>query len=285
MTYPGGKNADGVYQAIINQIPPHSVYIEPFLGSGAIARLKRPAELTICVDLDRQAIDKFAAWAQTNAPLWGPQKLWQSGAEDRTWWTDASSCLQLIQGDALTFLRYFPWARYPDSFVYLDPPYPLRARRSSRRMYVHEETPEFQEELLSLAVTLPTRVAISGYENELYSERLKDWRVISYTAVTRGGNAAKEFLWMNYPQPKILHDSRYTGARWQDRQLIRKMTKRWLGKLEKMEPARRLALIDAIKEFEGQNSPLENRVSKGYACPESARVFENEQSRDDRSED
>jgi hypothetical protein len=35
VSYPGGKNGLGVYQAIINRMPPHQVYIEPFLGLGA----------------------------------------------------------------------------------------------------------------------------------------------------------------------------------------------------------------------------------------------------------
>ena len=30
MTYPGGKGGAGVLQTIINQQPPHEVYIEPF---------------------------------------------------------------------------------------------------------------------------------------------------------------------------------------------------------------------------------------------------------------
>jgi DNA adenine methylase len=41
--YDGGKGAMGVAQWIINQIPPHRVYIEPFLGGGAVLRLKKPA--------------------------------------------------------------------------------------------------------------------------------------------------------------------------------------------------------------------------------------------------
>lgn len=32
MTYPGGKG--NAYHKIINLIPPHEVYIEPFLGRG-----------------------------------------------------------------------------------------------------------------------------------------------------------------------------------------------------------------------------------------------------------
>ena len=43
MSYPGGKNGAGVYQAIINQMPPHQTYIEGFLGSGAVLRMKKPA--------------------------------------------------------------------------------------------------------------------------------------------------------------------------------------------------------------------------------------------------
>jgi DNA adenine methylase len=52
MVYPGGKNGAGVYQTIINLMPPHDVYIEPFLGGGAIMRQKRPALLNIGLDLE-----------------------------------------------------------------------------------------------------------------------------------------------------------------------------------------------------------------------------------------
>jgi hypothetical protein len=57
VTYPGGKNGAGVYQRIINLMPPHRVYIEPFLGGAAIMRLKRPAALNFGIDRSQQAIN------------------------------------------------------------------------------------------------------------------------------------------------------------------------------------------------------------------------------------
>ena len=60
MAYPGGKAGDGVYQRLISLMPPHEVYIEPFLGGGAIMRHKRPALLNIGIDLDPQGYQYVA---------------------------------------------------------------------------------------------------------------------------------------------------------------------------------------------------------------------------------
>lgn len=81
MKYPGGKNAAGTFQKIINIIPPHKTYIELFLGSGAIMRLKRPAETNIGCDLSAKAIRNF------NKP---------------DWWN--SNC-HLIQGNAIELIK------------------------------------------------------------------------------------------------------------------------------------------------------------------------------------
>lgn len=61
MGYPGNKNSTGLFQAIINQQPPHTVYIEPFLGSGAVMLNKRAAAVNIGVDLNRPALRAFAS--------------------------------------------------------------------------------------------------------------------------------------------------------------------------------------------------------------------------------
>ena len=70
MLYPGGKNSAGVYQTIINLMPPDDVYMEPFLGGGAIMRQKRPAPLNIGLDLDVIArFDDAAAGIDISAML------------------------------------------------------------------------------------------------------------------------------------------------------------------------------------------------------------------------
>lgn len=55
MSYAGGKEGPGVFQTIINLMPSHSTYIEPFLGNAAVMRHKKPARLNIGVDLDPAA--------------------------------------------------------------------------------------------------------------------------------------------------------------------------------------------------------------------------------------
>ncbi|HXJ73601.1 MAG TPA: hypothetical protein VNM37_12130, partial [Candidatus Dormibacteraeota bacterium] len=87
MSYPGGKNGAGVYQRIISMMPPHQVYIEPFLGGGAIARLKRPAPVNIAMDLYAPAVENFRKLLASSDPpsryLTGSAETTGNGDEDR----------------------------------------------------------------------------------------------------------------------------------------------------------------------------------------------------------
>ena len=51
-SYPGGKSGAGVYQRLINEIPPHDMLIVPFAGRCGVTRRIRPAEHTILIDRD-----------------------------------------------------------------------------------------------------------------------------------------------------------------------------------------------------------------------------------------
>lgn len=218
-TYPGGKAQAGVYQAIICQLPPHSVYIEPFLGAGAIMRYKRPAARSIGIDLDEDAIAGF---------------------------DDGSCSVELIHGDALAFLRAYPWTG--GELVYCDPPYLMDVRSSDRPIYACEfATTEQHIELLDLLSSLPAMVAISGYWSQLYDMRIGHWRSITFEATTRGGTRRTEWLWMNYPEPDALHDYRYLGGDFRERQRIQRKIKRWEQRLAGMPRLERLAMMAALQ--------------------------------------
>ena|SRR5712692_4759188 len=58
MNYPGGKG--GCFRSIINEMPPHEVYIEPFLGGGNVMVNKLPSRRTIGIDADAGVVQQFA---------------------------------------------------------------------------------------------------------------------------------------------------------------------------------------------------------------------------------
>jgi DNA adenine methylase len=226
MTYPGGKAGAGVYQQIINQIPPHETYIEPFLGGGAVLLHKFPSFESIGIDCDAAVI---ADWSlRCDLP---------PGA--------IVSC-----DDAISFLRSFPWKG--NEFIYCDPPYLFETRSSKGKIYTAEFGDIGQHtQLLQLLLSLPCPVAISGYWSSLYADMLATWRTISYTTRTRGGKTVREWLWMNYPEPVQLHDYRYLGDNFRQRERLKRIRVRWLARLERMGTLERYALLSSIDEYSG----------------------------------
>lgn len=110
MNYSGGKGQDGVFQKIINQIPPHGIYIEAFLGGGAVLRAKRPAASTIGIDADAAVVE-----------MWRDHEL---------------PSFNVICADAIYWLEDRKWIG--TELVYLDPPYLFETRRPQlRRRTVH----------------------------------------------------------------------------------------------------------------------------------------------------
>ncbi len=217
MKYPGGKGASGVYQRLINQIPPHRVYIESHLGGGALMHYKKLADINIGLDIDPTIVEG-----------WG-----------------SASNMDLVCVDAVQYLNRYPFEG--DEFVYADPPYLPSTRRSKRAIYKNEYTEQQHIELLQLLVALPCKVMISGYWSELYETHLNDWRYMAFVTRTRSGEQATESLWMNYPEPEKLHDYRFLGGTFRERERIRRRIDRWRERLEAMPPQERNALLYALK--------------------------------------
>ena len=91
-------------------------------------------------------------------------------------------------------------------------------------------------------------VLLSGYWSQLYADRLSDWRAIHWPQMTRGGFPKEEWLWCNFPEPMELHDYRYLGEDYREREDLARMKKRWTAKLRAMTRLKRLAMMAAIAE-------------------------------------
>ena len=61
MHYQGGKG--GVFQKLINLMPPHEVYMETHLGGGAVMRNKRAARSNIGIEIDPEVV---GMWTKVN---------------------------------------------------------------------------------------------------------------------------------------------------------------------------------------------------------------------------
>ena len=222
MTYDGGKNGEGVWQTIINQMPPHRAYVELFLGSGAVMRRKRPApELNIGVEID-----------PVTAAAVRPEM----------------TAVDVIEGCALEWLRREGMAAAADVLIYADPPYLLTTRSQQRDLYRREfGGPAEHTDLLTLLDRTKALAVISGYRSSLYDELLPEpkWRRLDFVAGSRGGPRL-ESLWMNFPDPAELHDYRYLGKNRTQRQRIRRKLHRWQTRLTALPALERAALLSAL---------------------------------------
>jgi len=221
MRYPGGKGV--LYKNLINLIPPHDAYIETHLGGGAVIRNKLPASINIGIDIDPAV-----------------HKKWRSiRAQD----------LSLICDDAVKVLKRLDLESYikKNLFIYADPPYlNCKSRCPYKYGYTREQHIELLECLLELSSPF-CQIMISGYWTELYAGTLKGWHTQTFETMTRGGMAT-EWVWMNYPTPTRLHDYRYIGRDFRERERIKRKQNRWIKNLKHMPEIERRAMIERIVE-------------------------------------
>ncbi|MEM7509777.1 MAG: hypothetical protein AAF388_02515 [Bacteroidota bacterium] len=249
--YPGGKNGDGDFQFIINRIPSHSIYVEPFLGNGAIMRKKRLASYSRLNDIDptvfhawRKFLNNSDEWLEANIPVL-PYSQFASKKGGYSICLNCKNALEEIQ-DVLYYAKY----NTPDTFIYLDPPYPKETRQTKITYEYEFNTYAQHIELLDL-ITDPAfkaRIMISSYFSSLYTQRLKGWNYAIYESRTRG-KTKTEYLFMNYdPSTVKLHDYRYLGEDAKAREIKNNQVARWLKRLKNMDSRMREKMIQAIKD-------------------------------------
>jgi hypothetical protein len=221
----GSKRGAGVAQWLISLMPAHRVFVDAFLGPGHILQTTRPAELNIGIEKDSATIaDYLRRYAQTEPAI-------------------RSAAAAIVKGDCMTMLQAFKVES--DWLIYADPPY---LSRSCSRRYYREEmmTESDHDRLLSVLSILPAKVMISGYQSDLYSIRLASWRTSSFWTVNRRGKRVQEFCWMNFQPPALLHDTRFVGNDFTDRQRIKRKAERWKNKFQSMRAYERQAVLESI---------------------------------------
>lgn len=274
MSYLGSKAASGAYQAIIAQMPPHDVYIELFLGTGVVMRMKQPAVIDIGVEIDDITLSDVTMIDRTESDV-----TIRSCAStlDRSIYRDpqpdpAQSEITIlastdvndyvtggidnpgkiaIRGDAFEFLDEFDFeGPHRRILIYADPPY-LLSTRSSRHRYRHDFTESDHHRLLRILKTLVAMhpgvmVIISGYPSCFYDAALENWRSIEFQVMTRGG-VRTEKLWMSFCAGAV-HWHDYAGSGFTDRQRIKRKADRWAENYKKLPHGERNAILAAMLE-------------------------------------
>jgi hypothetical protein len=80
---------------------------------------------------------------------------------------------------------------------------------------------------------------------------LKGWNRIKFSAKTRGGVAIEE-VYFNYDKPQELHDYRYIGSTYREREAIKKAQINMIQKFRRMPVLERNALILLLQESSWQ---------------------------------
>jgi DNA adenine methylase len=212
MRYPGGKGK--IFQQVINLLPPHTTYVETHLGGGAVLRHKKPSATTIGIDRDPKVIS-----------------FWRRHFPD---------VATYVLGDALEFLSSYPLRQH--DVLYCDPPYLPSTRRRSR-VYRYDYQEDDHRRLLTLLLRLPCRVLISGYRSKLYCEQLADWNTHTFTAKAHDG-LRHEIIWFNFQLPSRLHDPRFVGNNFRERENIRRRLARLQRRISILSPQEQQILSD-----------------------------------------
>ena len=114
-----------------------------------------------------------------------PEKIMQAAERLRGVQIECRPALELIQ-------RF----NYKKVLIYCDPPYVLQTRHG--KQYRFEMDEKDHNNLLDVLLAHKGPVLLSGYDNDLYNDRLKDWHREETVCYTQTASKKKEILWMNF---------------------------------------------------------------------------------------
>lgn len=122
-----------------------------------------------------------------------PAKAWSELPETLIYAAERLKNAQIENTDAINLIKAL---RGKETFIYCDPPYLMGTRK--KYLYNNEMVDSEHERLLDALLESSCKVMISGYENQLYDERLKSWRKVSKKTTAECSLPRTETIWMNY---------------------------------------------------------------------------------------
>jgi hypothetical protein len=143
-----------------------------------------------------------------------------------------------VKGDAVAFLSQRNFAGH--EVIYCDPPYLPTTRRRSR-VYRFDYTEADHVRLLTMLRSLPCRVILSGYPSNLYDDLLQGWATDTFFAKAHDG-LRREKLWFNYAVPTELHDARFLGKSFRERQTVKRRLERVRTRISRLDPREKYEL-------------------------------------------
>lgn len=249
MTWDGGKDGAGVSQRLISSVPLHRLRISPFLGDCAVMRRMRPAPFQIGVDSDDRAIDRFQSRWCHDEPLWVfvgcglayLRSLFRLG------WRQVGDCCESAVVGGVWFGGQC--IAFRDIFVFADPPYPLDTRTGGR---IYREEWDRLKHLAFLRTVreladLGVCVMVCSYWSEMYVEELADWFRFSHNVQSRAG-IRKEWVWMSYPFPDRLHDTRWLGRDRREREILKRRRDRLVARMHRLPTLEAASQVEALEE-------------------------------------
>ena len=101
--------------------------------------------------------------------------------------------VQIENKPAVELIRRF---RFKNVLIYADPPYMLSTRHG--KQYAEEMTDDDHAELLDALLQHPGPALISGYDHEMYNQKLSGWYKTSRNTIDQKSRVREECLWMNF---------------------------------------------------------------------------------------
>lgn len=101
--------------------------------------------------------------------------------------------VQIENRPAVELIQKF---NFRNVLIYADPPYVLSTRHG--KQYKCEMDDADHNDLIDVLLDHKGPVILSGYDNDLYNDRLKSWQRKETTSYSQVNYKKKEILWMNF---------------------------------------------------------------------------------------